>query len=281
MKTESWKTFGHESQKRLLDRQLAAGQLAHAYLFTGPAGVGKKMLAVEFAGRILHAGNPSSHPDFFLYEPQGDILLEQMQEFQSRLSLKPFAGKYSIAILDGAERMNTQSANALLKSLEEPAANAIAILIAANNRILPTIISRCQQLAFHSFSLPQLREYCSERGVQGAPEALEVCSGSIGTLTSILAAGTAGADFRLIGRFESLLKAPLSERLLAASEFAEKEPEELERLFILWLHGVKRRLGQEPGSYRTAWGLLEALRSIRTNKNKKLILQGLLLNPPL
>ncbi len=281
MENEFWKTYGHEAQKRLLERQLIARQLPHAYLFTGPSGIGKKALAVEFAGKILQTKNPASHPDFFLFESQGDILLEQMKEFQSRLSLKPFAGKHSVAILDGAERMNLQSANALLKSLEEPAANTIAILIASNNRVLPTIISRCQQLSFHSFSLAQLREFCAARGLQCTPEALEVCSGSVGTLTSMLAGGTADGNFRLIERFESLLRAPLSERLLAATEFAEKEPEELERIFILWLNGARRRLAQDPACYRTAWRLLDALQSIRTNKNKKLILQGLLLNPSL
>src|SRR5574340_798591 len=112
-----WQTFGHESVKRVLDKQLKLKKFPHAYLFFGPEGVGKKTLALEFAAKILGAGNLSVHPDFQILEEADNIAVERTREFIASLGFKPLAAKYRVAVVNDAQNLSSQSGNALLKTL--------------------------------------------------------------------------------------------------------------------------------------------------------------------
>src|ERR1700722_14658809 len=99
---ETWQTFGHENAKKILDLQLKSGKLAHAYLFAGPQGVGKKTLALELAGKILSSQNLPIHPDFAILDQTESISVERMQQFMEGLSFKPFLGAKKVAIINNA-----------------------------------------------------------------------------------------------------------------------------------------------------------------------------------
>ncbi len=165
--------IGHEFQKEALLRASREWRVSHAYLFFGPDGIGKKLIAIGF-GKILNClkGNPNGrycdcnsckkiekgiHPDVFLVEYKGikDIKVDQIrEEVEERLSFRPFEGRFKLAIVDDAHRMNLSAQNAFLKTLEEPPSDSVIVLISSQPQaLLPTIRSRCQSIEFKS--LPQ------------------------------------------------------------------------------------------------------------------------------
>src|SRR5262245_5894502 len=176
----SWNTLlGHTGQIQNLRAAAAGGRLAHAYAFVGPSGIGKRSFALEVAACLLCKNRTDAqleacgecascqqvavgtHPDLFavgLLKGKRELLLEQFigdKESRGKAglwydgSLKPMAGRRRVAIIDDAETLNDESANALLKTLEEPPPNSVLVLLATSaDLLLPTIRSRCQVVAF-------------------------------------------------------------------------------------------------------------------------------------
>src|SRR5947208_11847641 len=156
----------HEA-KRLLAAAVAEGP-AHAYLFHGPAGVGKRRLALAFAGELLgDAGRTErrSHPDLYVLEPLGDqIRIDAVRELRRDLHMRPFEADRRIYLVLGADLMNEDAADALLKDLEEPPSYAVLVLVADDLGPLPdTIRSRCQHVSFRRLSERAVREALAER----------------------------------------------------------------------------------------------------------------------
>jgi DNA polymerase-3 subunit delta' len=156
-----------------LSAALASGRMHHAWLITGPEGVGKATLAFRFARRLL-AGPAAtlelaptdpvfrrvatgSHADLLTIEREfdekrqrmrGEIVVDDTKMISAFLRLTPAEGGWRVVVIDGAEHMNRNAANAVLKMLEEPPPQAIILLTcAAPGRLLPTIRSRCRRLA--------------------------------------------------------------------------------------------------------------------------------------
>ena len=155
--------LGHERQKEILRRALANGRLAHAYLFSGPDGIGKRLMALALARAVVcleqrgcgHCQacrkiDHQNHPDLHMLEPDGNsIKIEQIRTFQRELNFKPLEAPRKICLIEQAEAMTVGAANALLKTLEEPRGDTLLILLSAQpNRLLETIRSRCQPLPF-------------------------------------------------------------------------------------------------------------------------------------
>jgi DNA polymerase-3 subunit delta' len=155
--------LGHERQKEILNRALANGRLAHAYLFSGPDGIGKRLVAMALARAIVcdeqrgcghclacRKIDHQNHPDLHILEPDGNSLkIEQIRSFQRDLNLKPLEAPRKICMIEQADTMTVGAANALLKTLEEPRGDTLLILLTAQpNRLLETIRSRCQPLPF-------------------------------------------------------------------------------------------------------------------------------------
>jgi DNA polymerase III subunit delta' len=156
--------------KGLLTAALAEGP-AHAYLLHGPPGVGKRDLALLFAAELLgdHARVARrTHPDLYVLEPLGDqIRIDDIRELRRDLHMRPFEASRRVYLVFGADTMNDDAADALLKDLEEPPPYAVILLIA--NDIGPlseTIRSRCQAVPFRRLSERAVRETIRAR----APE---------------------------------------------------------------------------------------------------------------
>lgn len=194
-------------QQRAYDHALEAleaGRLGHGLLICGPAGLGKRAVADRLAQHILAAGNTSAadrstqliaagtHPDLHLVsfgltkdgsKLRTEIVIDQMRELSQKLSLTPQYGAAQVAIVDPADAINRAACNALLKTLEEPAAGRYLWLISAQPARLPaTIRSRCQRL---EFKLPPHAEALAWLLAQGhqakeASEALEAARGHPG-----------------------------------------------------------------------------------------------------
>jgi DNA polymerase III subunit delta' len=166
--------LGHEQAEATLLEAMRAGRMHHAWLVTGPDGVGKATLAYRFARRLL-AGIPEgdtlalddshpvfrrvaagSHADLLTVERAYDekrkrmrtqIAVDDVRRISNFMSLTPAEGGWRVVVVDGAEELNQASANALLKVLEEPPPRAVLLLVcAAPGRLLPTIRSRCRRL---------------------------------------------------------------------------------------------------------------------------------------
>jgi DNA polymerase-3 subunit delta' len=165
-----------EEAKRLLSAALQEGP-AHAYLFHGPRGVGKRTTAVAFAAELLgDAGRVErrAHPDLYVLEPVGEqIRIDAIRTLRRDLHMRPFEASRRVYLVFGADLMNEDAADALLKDLEEPPAYAAIVLVADELGPLPeTIRSRCQLVPFQRLSRRALLTFVSERRPELSPEAL-------------------------------------------------------------------------------------------------------------
>jgi DNA polymerase-3 subunit delta' len=156
-----------DEAKRRLAAALAEGP-AHAYLFHGPAGVGKRATALAFAAELLGDGHRvanRAHPDLYVLEPLGDqIRIDAVRELRRDLHMRPFEADRRVYLVLSAETMNEDAADALLKDLEEPPAYVVLVLVADDLGPLPeTILSRCQLVPFRRLSERAVREMIAER----------------------------------------------------------------------------------------------------------------------
>ena len=197
--------IGQERAIRLLQRGLKTGRTAHAYLFAGPEGIGKRTAALALAqalncqqGDAVDDGcgacqscrkiTRGLHPDVQVLEPDGATLkIDQIRALGADAALRPYEGKRKVFILQGAEKMTEQAANALLKTLEEPPGWTVLVLLTSTPSALPlTIVSRCQTVIFSAISPDALQAYLVGRGIDHTPARLIVsCSGgSVGRALS-------------------------------------------------------------------------------------------------
>ena len=190
--------LGNESIKKLLIEALKNDQVSHSYLFVGNSGIGKKMIAKEFAKGILcldeenkYCDNCKSclefdsnnNPDFSIIEPDGNVLkIDQIREMQKKVQEKPIISKRKVYIINNADKMKSEAQNALLKTLEEPPEFVTIILVGENeNAFLATIKSRCMILHFNSISNQDMEKYLKNNyNIDVTENMLDVFHGSIG-----------------------------------------------------------------------------------------------------
>lgn len=166
---------GHNKQKDFFERTIKSGRLTHAYIFSGPEGIGKKLFAINVAKSLMcekgsffeecdcqpcRSIEMGAHPDFYIFS--GDELnVENIRKIAETAAMTPLSGKWKVFILDKAEILsNIQivAGNALLKSLEEPGANSIFFLITSRyDSVMPTIRSRTNRVNFSNLSFDETK----------------------------------------------------------------------------------------------------------------------------
>jgi len=165
--------IGHDRPKAILKASIRHDRVAHAYLFHGENAIGKKLAAIRFAqalncDRLSAAQEPDAcgtcrscsqidaqtHPDFLLIEPDRElanpqIKIEQIRQLEEQIVYRPLISPRKIYVIDEADRLTQGAANALLKTLEEPAAHSLFLLVSSRPAALPaTVRSRCQSIRF-------------------------------------------------------------------------------------------------------------------------------------
>ena len=171
-----WPVSGHDWAVLSLERAVKDDRPAHAYLISGPAQIGKATLArslalalncrsADSARPCLHCRSctlitAGKHPDVQLIEPDGaHVKIDQVRALQHDLALRPLEGRYRVAIFDQFETATVEAQNALLKTLEEPPDYVVLIVLTVDPELLlPTIVSRCQQLVLRPLTTAQVRE---------------------------------------------------------------------------------------------------------------------------
>lgn len=190
--------LGQERAVTQLRKVLQSDRLAHAYLFYGPNGTGKKLAALQFTKALYctaasasacdtcatcHKIASRNHPDVLLIEPEGaSVRIEAIRMIQNRLSYKPYEGQRITIIIDGCELLTLPASHALLKMLEEPPGNALLLLLASRKEALPlTLVSRSQLLPFQPLAPQHLVRILSQRGVDAetARAAASLVEGSL------------------------------------------------------------------------------------------------------
>ncbi len=258
-----WNIFGHDWAVSLLRSHAAGGKLRHAYLFVGPEGVGRQTLALRFA-QALNCSQPPApgefcgeckdcrqiwarqYPDLSLILPEEghkDIRIDQVRELQHTLALAPYAAAYRVALLPDFQQVTEQAENALLKTLEEPPDRVVLLLtVNALERLLPTIVSRCEVIRLRPAPLRDAKLYLeSTHGLAAAQAHLiaHLAGGRIGAALQMVAAPELIAQrMEALEIFLKLLPARRVERFKWAEKIAKSNQEPRQNALAsvsLWL----------------------------------------------
>ena len=324
-----WNIIGHQQTLTFFERARSSGHLAHAYLLTGPAQVGKRALALALGQALLCLADSSTppgspcgtcqacvkvqngtHPDLRVVYPaesKNVLGIDEIRNLIGAAALQPQEGRYSIFVLPKAERLSLPAANALLKTLEEPAPRTILFLTATDEHLLlATIISRCLVLPLGLVNTHDISVALVERWGISHEQAQEL---------SILSAGRPGwaiaasqnpelqehraAWFELM---DTLCTSGPAQRMKIATTLA-RDTEQIDDLLMVWLswwraallslEGVSssesqrgKHLGQYARQVRpdTARQVIrqiqEAAQQLEQNAQPRLVLETLLLELP-
>jgi DNA polymerase-3 subunit delta' len=174
---DNWNLLGHTWAVNLLKNSISTGRIRHAYLFSGPKGIGRRTLALRLAQAINcnefdKSGNPCGvcrscrlignmqHPDLSTVQAEvvaGNLKVDQIRDLQHCLSLTPYEARFRVALILRFEEANQNAANALLKTLEEPPSQVVMMLTAQDpEALLPTVVSRCELFRLRPLSIHEL-----------------------------------------------------------------------------------------------------------------------------
>lgn len=236
-------TRGQPSALALVQRAVTSERPPHALLLVGPTGVGKTTLALDLAaGLLCLAADPAerpcrecaachkvahgNHPDLHRIAPEGagqQIRVAQVQALSTDLALLPLEGRFRVAIIENAQRLNIDAQNALLKTLEEPPAR-VALILAADDSagLLPTVVSRCARARLGPVATEPMTALLAERGLADASRAASLtrlASGRPGVAMALAAQPEATiVQSRLAAALLDLLGADRRRRLAAPPE---------------------------------------------------------------
>ena len=189
---------GNEKLKRTLETSVNLNRTSHSYLFVGISGIGKKLIAKEFAKMLLCLNkekycnkcksciefNSKNNPDFiFIEADNGSIKIDQIRELQKTITEKPIISKNKVCLINDADLMTVEAQNCLLKTLEEPPSYMTIILIGANESdFLPTIKSRCTIMHFEKIKDKEIEKYLQEdfENQDTISTLISIADGSIG-----------------------------------------------------------------------------------------------------
>jgi len=244
-----WDVVGQERATAIVAASLSSGRPPHAYLLVGPSNVGKYRLALQMAQALNCEANTSSrgpcgacgpcrriaaglHADVQTITVESadgaqhsEIRIAQIREVEHTIVLSPYEGHTRVVIIDGAEAMNGESQNAFLKTLEEPPPQVVFILVTAREeKLLPTIRSRCQRIEFHSLPIALVERAATDRLGLAPEQARLLARLSRGRIGWVLAAAQeADSSSRLAIRAEALEMAQSLSSLSLGERFAVAE----------------------------------------------------------
>lgn len=315
-----WGLIGNAWAVDLLRRQLARGTAHHAYLITGPEGVGRSRLALAFAQALLCEAPPTpgdwcgacracrqvprrAYADLHCVERLDDkqgITIEQVRDLQRHLALTSVAGGRRVAVLAEIEKASEGAANALLKTLEEPAPRVHLLLTASDvDDVAATIASRCELITLRPVPMGEIVEALRDRSESNpaAAEAAAMASGRPGLAVRLIS-DPALRSRRLSYAAELLetLELGLAGRFTLADRW--KEDDDLEERLTAWLNllgdglrpagsgtsadrsAVSARIPDTQRVRRALEAVVRTLDALRHNANARLALEAMMLDLP-
>ncbi len=310
---------GHDRVVEVLRRSLRSGKTAHAYIFEGPSGCGRRKTALALIQALFcptatddacgvcascsKVAN-GNHADIHIVEPlpdKRDINISQLRDVQRDLAMRPYEAPRAACIIEPADKMNVNSANSFLKTLEEPPGNAIIILITENaDMLLSTIRSRCQLVRFSPLSPEHVRLLLERNGMEAENAALlaPLSDGSMQRALEFDNDSLALRREQLIKRLSALSLDRVATIFDASEELSGNRDETLETIDMLLsfsrdlvhlaagcgtiinttIQPMLEKLGSRlnlQGALQLAEDILETRRSVQRNANAKLALDHL------
>jgi DNA polymerase-3 subunit delta' len=260
--TNNWGLLGHEWAVEMLKQHLTRDSVRHAYLFSGPPGLGRRTLALRLA-QALNCPQPVAtgeacgtcktcqqiermqYADLAVIQAEkegGTLKVEQIRSVRQSLVLKPYQGKYRVALFLRFQEANANAANALLKTLEEAPAYVVLILTADTpEQLLPTIVSRCEVLRLRPLPVETVEGYLKDQGAdQVHARLLAHISGGRPGYALRLMQDKETLDFRTqrLEDLQNLLQSTRRGRFAYAEKLTDRKYEAKERLretLLLWL----------------------------------------------
>ncbi|MEM5788927.1 MAG: DNA polymerase III subunit delta' [Syntrophobacteraceae bacterium] len=311
---------GQHRSVRFLKQLARKEMVPHAMLFSGMPGTGKLATAMEFAKLLEcldvrdydscgHCSacrkiNEGNHPDLIRVQSDGaSIKIEQIRELKERFRFRPFEGKWRVVIIEEAQKLGEQAANAILKILEEPPRENIFILVVPESQmLLQTIISRCCHVRFQPLGEQVVADLLVEGGLQPdhAMEIARLSGGSLDRARQLTDKDRIARWKEVLERLETLEGMPILEMVPMVSEWAgsrEQVEQDLECV-RLWIRDLilLRLAGERPLTFtvsgktedavrKTApqllfmlyYGVEQAVRNLKVNANLQLTLEGVCL----
>ena len=267
--------IGHKEQRQFLKKSFELGRLSHAYLFCGPAHIGKKKIAIEFI-KFLNCESkgkkpcdicPSCQniekgifPDFSLIDQKDidddteknkskEIKIDTIRNLEHCFSLSSSVSFIKSVVIDNAHLMNTEAQNCFLKTLEEPKGNSLFILITDHpEAILPTILSRVQKIKFFLPKENEIVDYLEKQNISDTKikDIINLCSQKPGLAIDFLKDEKRIEYIKeKINEFDNIKKSNLNVRFEYAKQMADFSNEKINEILDIWLTNIRKILLQE------------------------------------
>ncbi len=285
--------IGHSKQKKYFKNLLKNKSLSHAYLFTGPDMVGKKLFATSLYELLNNRQATVGDPDLILLDSQSEveekdeekiastlISIDSIRKIKFFLSRRPYYGPYKLVVIDDAHMMTSEASNALLKALEEPTSSTILVLVSSKPTLLPqTIRSRAQEVKFGILNEEEMSEELakSKLSTEDKEFILKISMGRIGLVkllkdkSEFRKARTAVDDLRKV------IKMPISEKMQYAQKLTTKK--DYQPKIGYWLDWVYANLQKSPNNHRMVTSLLHLNGIIsQAGLNHRLAIENFLVN---
>ena len=286
--------LGNEKNKQILEKSIEINKISHSYIFWGIEGIGKQIIAKEFARIVLCTNEQEkgchqcksciefmshNHPDFLYLEPDGNsIKIEQIRYLQRKIQEKPIISNKKVYIINDADKMTTEAQNCLLKTLEEPPEYGTIILIGSNeNAFLNTIKSRCMKIAFQPIENEYIKQYMEKTyGMTDISlNMLEAFQGSIGK--AILLKDKKEQYENIESMIEKLNKTDMTE-LIKLGEPLYQSKDEIMNI-LDYINIILLRLAKENTQYANCIDIIEDTKKrLNQNANYDMCIDNMIFN---